>query len=92
MIGSFGPEALLLAEPGVQKGVAQVAGTDDPQAMSMLVAAVDDPLIGEEVFAVPAYLDRQPAHLASLRAQDVMRVGIIILIIIAALLRTLLGI
>ncbi len=88
MIGSFGPEALLLAEPGVHRAGAQIAGTDDPQAMAMLSAVSDDAVIGEEVFAMSAYLGRKPAHLASLQAQDVMRIGVIVLILIAALLRT----
>ncbi len=89
MIGSFGPEALLLAEPGAQRGITQVGGTDDPQAMAMLIATTGDPIIGEEIYAVPAYLRRKPSYLASLRAQDVMRIGVIALIIIAVLLRTL---
>jgi len=88
MIGSFGLEALLLAEPGAQRNITQVAGTDDPQAMATLIAAVDAPIIGEEVYAIPAYLNRKPAHLASLRAQDMMRIGIVALILIATLLRT----
>ena len=89
MIGSFGQEALLLAEPAAQRGIAQTGGTDAPQAMGMLYPAVNSPIIGEEIFAIPAYLGRKPAHLASLRAQDVMRIGVVALIIIAALLRTL---
>lgn len=88
MIGSFGSEALLLAEPAAQYNITQLAGTDDPQAMAMLVAAADSPVIGEEVYAIPAYLSRKPAQLASLRAQDMMRVGVAALIIIATLLRT----
>jgi hypothetical protein len=89
MIGSFGQEALLLAEPGAQRGIKQTGGTDSPQAMSLLYAATESPIIGEEIFAIPAYLGKKPAHLASLRAQDVMRIGVVALIIIAALLRTL---
>jgi len=54
MFGSFGSEALLLAEPGAQRGITQLAGTDDPQAMATLQAAADDSVIGEELYAVPA--------------------------------------
>ncbi len=89
MIGSFGPEALLLAHPAAQSGITQIAGTDDPQAMAMLFAVSDAPLIGEEVYAVPAYLSRKPALLASLQAQDAVRFGVVALILVAALLRTL---
>lgn len=89
MIGAFGQEALLLAEPGAQKGIPQTSGTDAPQAMGLLYAASDSPIIGEEIFAIPAYLGHKPAHLASLKAQDVMRIGVVALIVIAALLQTL---
>lgn len=91
MLGSFGSEALLLAEPGAQSGITQLAGTDNPRAMAMLQAAADDSVIGEELFAVPAYLSQSPAHLASLRAQDVLRLAIVGLILIASAL-ALLGI
>lgn len=91
MFGSFGSEALLLAEPSAQRGIIQLAGTDDPQAMAMLQAAADGSLIGEELFAVPAYLRRSPAHVASLRAQDVLRLAIVGLILVASVL-ALLGI
>jgi hypothetical protein len=86
MFGSFGSEALLLAEPGVQKGIPLLAGTDDPEAMALLVAAADDSIIGEELFAVSAYLNRRPAHLASLRAQDLLRLAVVVLILLASIL------
>ena len=89
MVGSFGSEVLLLSEPGAQRGISQLAGTDDPTAMALLIAGVPNSLIGEEIFAVPAYLNRKAAHLASLQAQDVIRIGVVILILLAVLLRTL---
>jgi hypothetical protein len=89
MIGSFGPEALLLAGPGEQSGITQMAGTDDPQAMALLWAVSDIPVVGEEVYALPAYLSQKPAHVASLQAQDVVRIGVVALILIAVVLRTL---
>ncbi|MBN1314135.1 MAG: hypothetical protein JXA42_01660 [Anaerolineales bacterium] len=88
MLGSFGPEVLLMAESGEQMGATQIAGADNPEAMAMLIATVDEPIIGEEIFAVSAYLNHLPAHLASLRTQDVMRLGIVAIIIIASLIRT----
>ncbi len=86
MFGSFGSEALLLAEPGAHRGIPQLAGTDDPQAMALLLAAADDVIIGEEIYAVPAYLNRKPAYVASLQAQDVLRIGVVVLILITGVL------
>jgi hypothetical protein len=46
-------------------------------------------LVGEEVFAVGAYLDVSPLHKASLRAQDVVRYLVVGAILAGALLHTL---
>ncbi len=92
MIGSFDTEALLLAGPVAQKGIPQVFGSDNPQAMALLVAVVDNPIIGEEIFAAPAYLQGRPAHLASLAAEDWVRLGIVALVLLSVLVHTLLGV
>ncbi len=89
LIGSVGQEAVLLAEAGQRAKVTTVAGSDLPAAQAMLYATADQPLLGEDLFAGNAYINRRPGHLASLRAQDWMRVGICIVIIIGALLKTL---
>jgi hypothetical protein len=91
MIGSFGPEVGLIAEAGAKQGLAQVAGSIDARALSVLYPSVDQVLIGEEVFAAPAYLDRRAGQLARLRAQDLARAILVIVILLAALLRTLIG-
>jgi len=91
MIGSFGPEVGLIAEEGVKRGFTQVAGSTDARALSVLQASVDHLLVGEEVFAAGAYLDRRPGHIARLRAQDWARVLLIIVILVVVVLRTLLG-
>ncbi len=91
MIGSFGPEVGLIAEAGAKQGLTQVAGSTDARALSVLYPSVDHLLVGEEVFAAPAYIDRRAGHLARLRAQDLARVILVIVILLAALLRTLIG-
>lgn len=89
LIGSVGQEAVLLAEAGQRAGITTVAGSDVPAAQAVLFATADQPLIGEDLFAGNAYINRRPAHLASLRAQDWMRVIIGGLIVIGVLLKTL---
>ncbi len=66
-----------------------VGGSDDVHAQALLYATADHPLIGEEVFAGGAYLNAGVFHGASLRAQDVVRVLVILAILIGTLLRTL---
>jgi len=91
MIGSFGPEAGLIAEEGVKQGLTQVAGSTDARALSVLYPSADHLLVGEEVFAAPAYLDRRAGHLGRLRAQDLVRYVLAAIIIVAAFLRVVLG-
>jgi len=43
-------------------------------------------LIGEELFAVSAYLLAGPQHTASLRAHDLLRLGVIAAILILVIL------
>jgi hypothetical protein len=73
LVGNFGSEVGLLAEASEQKGNLTVAGTDHIPAQAVLVAAAQEPLLGEEVYAGGAYLGAGAFHIASLRAQDVLR-------------------
>jgi hypothetical protein len=88
MIGGFGPEVGLIAAEGVKQGLPQVAGSTDARALAVLYPSVDHLLIGEEVFATPAYLDRRPGHLARLQAQDLVRYLLAVIIVLVAILRT----
>lgn len=80
--GQFGPEVMFLLEAQRRSGANQIAGSSDPQAVALMVLAADQTLIGEEIFASGAYLDRRKSHIASLLAQDGLR-WIVILAIIA---------
>lgn len=72
-IGSVGPEVALLTEAGRRAGAPTFAGSDNVAGQAVLFAAADQTLISEDVYSAGAYLGRMPAHVASLRAQDVMR-------------------
>jgi len=86
LLGRFGPELAIMAEAGQRRGLEQVIGSDDPQAMAISLAATDKALIGEELFAAGAYLQPKPSFLASLQLQDVLRVAVIVIILLVALL------
>ncbi len=89
LIGSVGQEAVLLAEAGRRAHVTTVAGSDLPAAQAVLFATADQPLVGEDLFAGNAYINRRPAHVASLRAQDWMRLIIGAVIVLGVVLKTL---
>jgi len=89
MVGNFGDEFLLMAEVGGRNEVRQVGGTTSALILPFVYASVDETLLGEEIFAAGAYLRQRASHLASLAAQDWLRTGIILAIVVGAVLRSL---
>jgi hypothetical protein len=88
LIGPVGPEAVLLAEASRRANVTTLAGADDPAAQALLFATTDHPLVGEDTFAGGAYIGRAPAHVASLQAQDIIRVLIGVAMVLGAIYQT----
>ncbi|UCG23587.1 MAG: hypothetical protein JSW55_15795 [Chloroflexota bacterium] len=86
LFGRFGSEIAIVTEAGERKELEQIVGTDDPLAMAVGVAATDSVLIAEEFLAAGAYLSQEPAFLASLHLQDVLRVAAIVIILLVALI------
>ncbi|HET7089180.1 MAG TPA: DUF6754 domain-containing protein [Anaerolineae bacterium] len=86
MVGAFGPEAGLIVEEGVKQGLTQVAGSTDARSLAVLFPSANHLLVGEEVFAAPAYLDQRPGHIARLQAQDLVRFIVAAVIVIWSIL------
>jgi hypothetical protein len=86
--GSFYAESLALAEVGRGIGAMQIAGTGQPSQIPFLLAACDHVLIGEELFAVSAYLSQDPRQLGSLRGQDFGKLVAIAAVVLGCLLAT----
>lgn len=91
MAGRFGPEVLLIIEAQRRSGAQQILGSSDPQALALMHITADHTLIGEEIFASGAYLERRTSHIASLLAQDGLRWAVIALIIVGFILVNVLG-
>jgi len=87
LIGNFGPEVGLLAEASDREDAFILAASDSFAAQSVLYATAREPLIGEELFAVPAYLQAGPIYQAGLRTQDVLRWIVIAALIVGAILK-----
>jgi len=89
-MGGFFAEALILAETGNNAGAIQIAGTNQPAQIPFFVAACDYTLIGEELFAASAYLEREPRLLGSLKGQDFAK-GLFLLAIFLLLILAMFG-
>lgn len=91
LIGSFGPEVGLLADQADAAGSFTIGGSESLPAQAVLYATAQQPLLGEEVFALPAYLQANSYHQASLRAQDWLRWGIIVVLVVGTLVSVIIG-
>jgi hypothetical protein len=88
-LGMFWAESLLMTETGSTTGAIQIAGTDAITQLPFFITTCDYTLIGEELYAASAYLSREPLILGTLKAQDYMKLLIIIGIVLGTLLTTL---
>ena len=86
LVGNFGPEIGLVADASGRQNSFTLATSDALAAQATLYATAEETLIGEELFALPAYLQAGTVYQASLSVQDVLRWVVIGLIILAALL------
>ncbi len=89
VIGDLGSEAALIAEAADSQETDLIAASDNLSAQSVLYAASQEPLIGEELFAAGAYLGAGASHDASLQTQDVLRWLVILAILGGAALKLL---
>ncbi|MCG8417860.1 MAG: hypothetical protein MJE77_07950 [Proteobacteria bacterium] len=88
-LGRFFAESLILAETGYVTRTIQIAGTAELTQLPFFIAACDYTIIGEELYAVSAYLSREPSLLAMLKAADALKLLIMGVIVIGAVAATL---
>ena len=86
MSGSFGPEIGLIEHEAAKQDLLKISAAADPRALAVLSTTSDHLLVGEEMFAAKAYLQARPAQLASLRAQDIVRIAIVVGIVVMFIL------
>ncbi len=87
--GFFASESLLLAEGGYHVGAIQIAGTASPVQLPFFVAACDQTLMGEELFAAGASLSGDASLLGSLEGQDLGKWLILSVLLAGTILATL---
>lgn len=88
LLGMFFAESLILAETGFATGAIQVAGTAKQHQLPFFVAACDYTIIGEEYYAVTAYLTREPTLVGTIRAGDLTKVVAIAFMIVGVVAAT----
>jgi hypothetical protein len=91
-LGRFFAESLMLAEAGHQTGAIQIGGTAEISQLPFFVAACDYAILGEELYAVSAYLSREPHLLAQLKATDAIKLIVLVLIVAGVVSATFFGV
>lgn len=86
LLGTFEGEALILAETANSIGAMQIAGTDSTIQLAFFLVACDYTLIGEELFAASGYLSGDERIVASIKAQDYMKILIIAMLLAGGVL------
>ena len=72
--GDFTYESMVYTEMGNNIGAVQVAGCENPKQTAFFIVGCDYCLIGEELFAAGAYLKRDVIQMATLLAQDRIKI------------------
>jgi hypothetical protein len=87
IVGNFGLEVALMADAAERQDNFTMVASDNIPAQAVLFAAGSNPLIGEELYAVGAYVQAGAVHTASLRVQDLLRWALIVAIVVGAVLK-----
>ena len=89
--GIFAAESLILAETGQSVGAVQIAGTPSALQIPFFIATCDYTVIGEEYYAVTAYLSREPTLVGSVVGQDFGKILLFVVMLLGIGLATVLG-
>lgn len=87
LFGNYGSEALLWATEVQASGGHVFAAAGSLTSQASLYLQVRDLLIGERVYLLPGLIDPSPSDHAAWLTEDVLRTGLIIFLIIAAILK-----
>jgi len=85
LVGRLGAELSLLAENSQRNNQRIIAQSDQIEGQAIAYALSPTPLIGEELYAAGAYLDKSRVMLGSVAATDVLRLIVVVVIFLAAL-------
>lgn len=73
LVGSHGLEIGLMIDAARRRSRAVIAGSDQLDGMALAYGLADYPIIGEEIFAAPAYLDSEGSAAKRSTAIDLLR-------------------
>lgn len=87
LIGNFGPEVVLLSDAAYRKKAFSFGSTNSLLGQAAIFAGTDDTLIGEDLFALPMSVSKEPIYKASLHVQDLLRWITIVVLLIGSIIK-----
>jgi hypothetical protein len=87
-LGSWYHKAVIFTENAARVGALSLGGTDTTHNIPFLVAICDYSIIGEELYALGAYVSEDPTQSSSLVGQDLGKYIAMILILLGTILIT----
>ncbi len=87
-MGSWYHKAVIFTENAARVGALSLGGTDTTHNIPFLVAICDYSIIGEELYALGAYVSQDPTQSSSLAGQDIGKYIALILILLGSILAT----
>jgi len=85
-LGSYHHAGLMLVETANRVGALSVGGTDSTSQIPWFVAGCDYALIGEEIYALGAYLSKDPVSVGGLAGLDIIKALILAVITLGVVL------
>ena len=85
--GSFGVEAALISDAADREQTLGLVAADTLPAQAIFFASAQDPVIGEELYALGAYSGAGAVHEASLQTQDILRWLLVLIMLGGAALK-----
>ena len=86
LCGNMGSEAGLPLASAEMIDAPTFGGSDSLAGQAVCMAGAKEPLVGEEVYAIPGYINLDPVFFASLKTQDVIRMLVILVLLLGAIL------
>ena len=87
LVGNFGPEVILLSDAARRKKAFSFGSTNSLLGQAAIFAGTDDTLIGEDLFAIPMSVSKEPVYEASLHVQDLLRWITIVILLIGSIIK-----
>jgi hypothetical protein len=82
MIGSYGADAIIMAESAQRQGIMQIGGAATPGNLPFFMAICDYYLLGEEIYAAAALSTENPLEIGILLGEDIPKVLVILLLLL----------